>query len=211
LVTEGSGGSGLSLRSDNLDSSVNFTEALQAAGATEEMIAAAVKAGGDYGESPRSKGGRPRLYADRAARDRFYRAQRKQRVETRVETPPRVETRVETPNEIQVARVEMRDEIPRLRARLEEAGQGNFDAESDIAPIRALLDQGCDLEADVVPVVARLIPELPRPLKNWGAPWLVRDILAARDQRLAGHRVEAVPPARRTPAIEWDEFVEERA
>jgi hypothetical protein len=31
------------------------------------------------------------------------------------------------------------------------------------------------------------LPELPRPLKNWGAPWLVRDILAARDQRLAGH------------------------
>jgi hypothetical protein len=31
-----------------------------------------------------------------------------------------------------------------------------------------------------------------RPLKNWGAP---------------GHRVEAPPPARRTPAIEWDEFV----
>jgi hypothetical protein len=38
-------------------------------------------------------------------------------------------------------------------------------------------------------------------------PWLVREILAAREQRLAGHRVDTAPPARRTPAIEWDEFV----
>jgi hypothetical protein len=52
---------------------------------------------------------------------------------------------------------------------------------ADITPIRALLDQGCDLEADVVPIVAREVPELPRPLRNWGAQWLVREILAARD------------------------------
>jgi hypothetical protein len=84
---------------------------------------------------------------------------------------------------------------------------GSFDPESDVGPIRALLDHGCDREADILPIVARMLPELPRPLKNWGAPWLVREILAARDQRLAGHRVEAVPPARRTPGIEWDEFV----
>jgi hypothetical protein len=70
-----------------------------------------------------------------------------------------------------------------------------------------LIAQGCDLESDVLPVVARSLPDLPRPLKNWGAPWLVREILAAREQRLAGHRVEAAPPARRTPAIDWDEFV----
>jgi hypothetical protein len=52
---------------------------------------------------------------------------------------------------------------------------------------------------------------------NWGAPWLVRDILAARDQRLSGHAddsgslnetaVEAPPPVQRTPAIAWEEFV----
>jgi hypothetical protein len=36
-----------------------------------------------------------------------------------------------------------------------------------------LLDQGCDLEADILPIVAREVPELPRPLRNWGAPWLV--------------------------------------
>jgi hypothetical protein len=43
---------------------------------------------------------------------------------------------------------------------------------ADLAPIRALLDQGCDLEAVILPIVARELPELPRPLKNWGAPWL---------------------------------------
>jgi hypothetical protein len=74
----------------------------------------------------------------------------------------------------------------------------------------------------VVPVVARLLPDLPRPLKKWGAPWLVRDILGARDQRLvgaefstsrpdlsleSGNPVEAPPPDQRTPAIVWDEFV----
>jgi hypothetical protein len=63
----------------------------------------------------------------------------------------------------------MRDEIPDLRGRLEEAGQGHFDADADIAPIRALLDQGCDLEGDILPTVARTVPELPRPLKRWGA------------------------------------------
>ena len=54
------------------------------------------------------------------------------------------------------------------------AAQGHVDPAADLAPIRALLDQGCDLEADVVPIVARGLPEFPRPLKNWGAPWLVR-------------------------------------
>jgi hypothetical protein len=81
-----------------------IVEALRSAGATEEITAAAVKAGGEFGDSPPSRGGRPRKYAD-------------------------------------------------------------------------------------------------------SAPWLVRGIFAAREQRLASHRVEAAPPAGRTPAIEWDEFV----
>ena len=74
-----------------------------------------------------------------------------------------------------------------LRLCLEEAGGGHVDLTADIAPIRGLIDQGCDLEKDILPIVARELPDLPRPLKNWGAQWLVRDILAARDQRLAGH------------------------
>jgi hypothetical protein len=57
-------------------------EALRSAGATEEIIAAAVKTAGELGNSPRRRGGRPRKYADRAARNRAYRAQKKPRVET---------------------------------------------------------------------------------------------------------------------------------
>ena len=38
-------------------------EALQAAGATEEMIAAAVGAAGEFGDSPPRPNGRPRKYA----------------------------------------------------------------------------------------------------------------------------------------------------
>jgi hypothetical protein len=43
------------------------------------------------------------------------------------------------------------------------AANWNVDREADVEPIRALLDQGCDLEADVVPTVAGTVPELPRP------------------------------------------------
>jgi hypothetical protein len=49
-----------------------------------------------------------------------------------------------------------------------------------------------DDDARIPPSVgARELPELPRPLKNWGAPWLVQEILAAREQRLAGPRNRA--------------------
>jgi formylglycine-generating enzyme required for sulfatase activity len=66
---------------------------------------------------------------------------------------------------------------------------------ADVEPISGLLDQGCDLEADVLPTVTRTMSDLPRPLKRWDAPWLVREIRAAREQRLAGHPVEAPPPS----------------
>jgi hypothetical protein len=130
--------------------------------------------------------------------------------ETIVAAVPRVETRVETPV-AEPPRDEMRDETPpvpqdrilyryaneEFLAALTEAARGNFDPFANLEPMRDVIRQGCDLEQDVAPVVARLIPELPRPLKNWGAPRLVREILAARDQRLAGRPVEAPPPARR--------------
>jgi hypothetical protein len=73
-----------------------------------------------------------------------------------------------------------RDQIPYRRAmehlqdRLRDATRGNFDPDADITPIRALIVQGCDLDADVVPVVARLVPELPRRLKRWDGPVLPR-------------------------------------
>jgi hypothetical protein len=98
--------------------------------------------------------------------------------------------------------------IQHLRERLEKAAQGHIDLTADVEPIRGLLDQGCDLEADMVLTVARTVPDLPRPLRNWGAAWLVREILAAREQRLADRRVKALPsPQRPPPVVDWDEFV----
>jgi hypothetical protein len=133
--------------------------AIQAVGATEEMVAAVVGVFVARGAPHPS-----RKYESAAARQRAYR-KRKRDV-----TP----AECLAPRDVTDGR--------NLRVRLIDASNGNIDALADISPIRALIEQGCDLEADVVPVVARLIPELPRPLKNWGAPSLVRDILAARDQ-----------------------------
>jgi hypothetical protein len=62
--------------------------------------------------------------------------------------------------------------------------------------MRALLDQGCDLEADVVSIVTRTMSDLPGPLKRWDAPWLVREILAARCRVTIGAVLTA--PARGT-------------
>jgi hypothetical protein len=93
-----------------------------------------------------------------------------------------------------------------LRERLDLVAGGSFDRDANLEPLVALIrDQGCDLEADILPIVAREVPELPRPLKNWGAAWLARDILAARDQRVHG-----VPPSvehfdPEVLPVEWDE------
>jgi hypothetical protein len=176
--------------------------AMQAAGATEEMVAAVV---GVCGESPKPHpGGRPRKHADGAARMRDLRRRRKDDGTSSVTpsvtsssdgtgsvTPSGDGTSSVTPGR---GRYELRDEN-NLRVRLIDACQGNVDAVADVVPILALIDQGCDLDLDVLPVVRAEVPELPRPLRNWGAQWLVREILAAREQRLAGHRVEAPPPA----------------
>jgi hypothetical protein len=140
-------------------------EALRSAGATEEMIAAAVKAGGES-RTPHP-GGRPRKHADTAARDRAYR-ERKKRDETsfdvggtagRDETSfdARDETSFVTRDETPVARVVEGDEL-RDEVRILNAAHWNVDRDADIAPIRALIDQGCDLEADILPIIAREVP-----------------------------------------------------
>jgi hypothetical protein len=50
--------------------------------------------------------------------------------------------------------------------RLIDASHGNIDPLADISPIRALIEQGCDLDLDALPIVVREKPDLPRPLKN---------------------------------------------
>jgi hypothetical protein len=53
-----------------------------------------------------------------------------------------------------------------LKEVLVHAAGGNVDREADVLTIRRLLEEGCDLEADILPTVARTVPELPRPLKT---------------------------------------------
>jgi hypothetical protein len=139
-----------------------MADALRSAGATEEIVAL-MQSCFDACIKP----GRPRQYPDRAAKQRAYRARRKQRE---------------------------KDHAP-LRQRLEEAGQANFDARVSIEPIRRLIEQGCDLEADILPVIAREVPELPRLLRSWAAKWVVEEILTARDRMIAGRLVPAFRPS----------------
>jgi hypothetical protein len=172
---------------------IAFVEALRSAGATEEMIVAAEKAYGEFGDSPPSRGGRPCKHADRAAKHRAYRERKKARdetpaaeasrdetgdetsarmaraiAETIVAAVPRDETRNETPA-VEASRDETRDEtdlyarsMAHLRERLDLVAGGSFDPNADVSPIAALLDQGCDLEGDILPIVARELPELGR-------------------------------------------------
>jgi hypothetical protein len=188
-------------------------KAFRSAGATEEIIAAARLIYGSLPNEPRGrprlyKTGKE---ADHAFymrhRDRFRRkrvispnnaeseeAARERRIAQLVEAalPPRAEvpngedTHVLTLEEVKAIHPATGIVVPRVTTKdwLLDAARSNADRGADIAPIEALLAQGCDLEADVLPTVARMVPELPRPLKNWGAQWLVREILAARDRRL---------------------------
>jgi hypothetical protein len=66
-------------------------------------------------------------------------------------------------------RIERYAPIQGLWGRLEEASRGHFDPAADISRIRALLDQGCDLEADIVPTVARTCPSYRVPSSVGGA------------------------------------------
>jgi hypothetical protein len=111
-----------------------MADALRSAGATEEIVAL-MQSCFDACIKP----GRPRQYPNRTEKQRAYRARRKQR---------------EKSSEVKAIHA-----APSLRVRLIDASNGNIDALADISPIRALMEQGCDLEADILPVVARLTEE----------------------------------------------------
>jgi hypothetical protein len=100
--------------------------------------------------------GRPRIHKNRAECDRAYKERVKQRAR----------------------------HCEEIRHCLYEAAKWHAEPGLSVEPIRRLLDKNCDFEADILPIVAYAVPELPWPLRSWGAKWLVQEILAARERRL---------------------------
>jgi hypothetical protein len=116
-----------------------------------------------FGSLPREPPGRPRIYKNSKEADHAYYIRKRDRRKMRAISPnnghPMKDVAVAIAETIVAAPVS-------LRQRLEEACQANYDACVSVEPIEALLAQGCDLEADILPTVARTVPELPRPLKT---------------------------------------------
>jgi hypothetical protein len=110
-------------------------EAIRSAGATEEIIAAAVGAAGTFGDVPPRQRGRRRQYANEAARRRAW--QRRNEIHNEIPAPDA--PRNEIHNEIQPPadpRHEIRDETPNgyLWARLDGAARGR----ADLGPIASV-------------------------------------------------------------------------
>jgi hypothetical protein len=165
-------------------------DVLRNGGSTEEIIAALMKAGGTralFEDVPKRSAGRPRgHFADRPAtaaeRAHASRARRKAAKPISHDAANHPEVSQPEPdaaaNHPEVSQPEPdanHMDVSHLRERLDLVAGGFFERDADLEPIVALIrDQGCDLEADILPIVARLLPDLPRPLKRWDAPWLPR-------------------------------------
>jgi hypothetical protein len=107
---------------------------------------------------------------------------------------------------------------------LKHAANGNIQpACTDVEPIRDLLQQGCDLDLDILPAVRDLLTDpIQPPLKRWSVPWLAAEIVRRQDER-TGHvtpararaapvRQPAAPPCRSgpppaAPSLDMDELV----
>jgi hypothetical protein len=140
-----------------------------------------------FASLPREAPGRPRKYKNSKEADHAYymrhrdRLRRKRVISPKKQAPNGEDTHALTLEEAKAIHAPVGAHVHSLKELLLYAAGGNVDWEADVLTIRVLLDKGCDLEADILPTVARTVPELPRPLKNWGAKWLVREILDARD------------------------------
>jgi hypothetical protein len=194
-------------------------EAMQAAGATEEMIAAAVKASGEWlkasGEFPTPQAGRrgrPRKYRTRAECDRAYyercKLSEKNHEENKDKTSPHEKTHEKIPPE------ELREEtlaltrvLAALRRRLEAAAGGNFDPMADVEPIRALLDPASVGRYFIVAVPAFLQgpPYAPSPHRRefrHQSDGRTRDVTGRREgaRPALGHGQKGVQVAQPDPA-----------
>jgi hypothetical protein len=161
---------------------LRVTKALSSAGASEEILSL-VNLCFEQCLTPQDTG-RPRQYANRNEQQRAYR-ERKRR-EKALADLDREDRRLAREGLEGASRLLVDAEplafpaqtrVASLKGRLVDAARWNVDREADVEPIRALIEQGCDLEADVLPVVARNVPDLTHPLRNWGVRWLVQDIV----------------------------------
>ena len=145
-----------------------IVEALRNADATDETIAVVLGAAGAFQAAPKRQRGRKRQHADSAERLRAWRRRNEIRNEIAAPDALRNEIRNETRNEIPDGRPPAG--FVTLWDRIQEVAAGHFDPEADMAPILVLLNQGCDLEADILPIIARDVPTLGRPLEALGRP-----------------------------------------
>jgi hypothetical protein len=132
---------------------------------------------------------RPRRDLTAAARMRQFRAKRRaERAVTPAATPERAVTGDVT-----------RAVTAPLLARLLSAASDNVQpVATDTSAITAPLEQGCDLDLDVLPAVHDLLRHpLQPPLKSWGLPWLAKEIIRRRDARTTPDRVAQAPAAAR--------------
>jgi hypothetical protein len=166
-------------------------KAFRSAGATEEMIASARLI---FASLPREAPGRPRMYKNCKEADHAYYERHRDRIIKLEANRRKNRKKPLSLEEVRAIHPATGIVVPRVTTKdwLLDAAGSNADRAADIGPIEALLAQGCDLEADVLPTVAQMVPELPRPLKNWGAKWLVQAILEARDQRIHQEDVAAL-------------------
>ena len=143
---------------------LSLTQALASAGASEEILNL-VNLCFERCLTPQDTG-RPRQYANRNEQQRAYRERkrREKALAAREALEPAREALApspiwQTPVIVAETRVPMRPMVASLKGLLVDAAGWNVDREADVAPILALIDQGCDLEADVLPTVARTVPE----------------------------------------------------
>jgi hypothetical protein len=127
---------------------------------------------------------RPRRDPTNVARQRRYKAKRRN-VTASEAAPGNVTANVTAPARPVTANVTALppdDPMPLLLARLLDAAGGNVQSgANDTAPIAALIEQGCDLNLDVLPAVRDLLTDpLQPPLKRWSVPWRAAEIVRRR-------------------------------
>jgi hypothetical protein len=86
-----------------------------------------------------------------------------------------------------------------LLAQLIEAAGGNVQPGAiDTAPIEQLLEQGCDLDLDVLPAVRHLLTDpIQPPLRRWSVLWLGEEIIRRRDAGMGSDRQPPPEPLQR--------------